>query len=281
MEEGEPIEHRWINAAIENAQKKVEAHNFDIRKHLLEYDDVMNKQREVIYARRREVLSSESLRDDVLETASGIAEDLVDLHAQKDAPAAEWDWKIIDDVLFKQFNFRLNLPADERERMTAAALAETVVTRVEQIYGEKEQAFTAPVLRHLEKVIMLQTIDALWKDHLLAMDHLKEGIGLRGYGQLNPLQEYQKEGFEMFQTMMNRLDADVIEKLYTVQLAREEDVERLEQRRRAAPVVMSHGAAEAVAKPETVKRDHPKVGRNDPCVCGSGKKYKKCCGARA
>jgi preprotein translocase subunit SecA len=128
---------------------------------------------------------------------------------------------------------------------------------------------------------MLQTVDALWKDHLLAMDHLKEGIGLRGYGQKNPLQEYQREGFDMFQAMMARLDADVVEKLFTVQLAREEDVERMEQKRRAAPMVMSHGGEAAAAKPETVRRDAEKVGRNDPCICGSGKKYKKCCGARA
>ncbi len=159
-----------------------------------------------------------------------------------------------------------------------------VVERVLGLYENKEQTFTAPVLRHLEKVVMLNAIDQLWKDHLLAMDHLKEGIGLRGYGQKNPLQEYQKEGFEMFQDLMNRLDADIVEKLYTVQLAREEDVERLEQKQqqRQAKVTMSHGGeAAAASQPETVRRDSPKVGRNDPCVCGSGKKYKKCCGAAA
>jgi preprotein translocase subunit SecA len=282
MEEGEPIEHRWINAAIENAQKKVEAHNFDIRKHLLEYDDVMNQQREVIYARRREVLASENLKDDVLETASGLAEDVAETFTPKDLPPDEWDWKALDDALFKQFNFRLNLGEDERESMSAQQLTDLLVERVQQIYTEKEQSFTEPVMRHLERVIMLQTIDTLWKDHLLAMDHLKEGIGLRGYGQKNPLQEYQKEGFAMFEEMINRLDADIVEKLYTVQIAREEDVERIEEkRRRQAPVVMSHGGSAAAAKAEPAKREAAKVGRNDPCVCGSGKKYKKCCGARA
>jgi preprotein translocase subunit SecA len=280
MEEGEPIEHRWINAAIENAQKKVEAHNFDIRKHLLEYDDVMNKQREVIYGRRRDVLASESLKDDVLEMATGLAEDLAAAQFSKEIAPDEWDWKGFDDILFKQFNFRLNLPEEERAELGTEAIQELVVQRVEQLYADKEQAFTAPVLRHLEKVVMLQTIDTLWKDHLLGMDHLKEGIGLRGYGQKNPLQEYQREGFDMFDAMMGRIESDVVEKLYTVQLAREEDVERLEQKRRAAPVVMSHGG-EAAAKTETVRRDNPKVGRNDPCVCGSGKKYKKCCGTKA
>jgi preprotein translocase subunit SecA len=278
MEEGEPIEHRWINSAIENAQKKVEAHNFDIRKHLLEYDDVMNKQREVIYSRRRETLASENLKGDVLEMATGLAEDTVAVHAIKDQAPDEWDWKTLDDVLFKQFNFRLNRPEEERD-VTPEELQQLVVDRVERIYNEKEEAFTPPVLRHLEKVIMLQSIDTLWKDHLLGMDHLKEGIGLRGYAQQNPLQAYQKEGFDMFEEMMGRIESDVVEKLFTVQLAREEDVERLEQKRRAAPVMMSHGG-EAAAKPETVRRDASKVGRNDPCVCGSGKKYKKCCGVK-
>ena len=279
MEEGEPIEHRWINSAIENAQKKVEAHNFDIRKHLLEYDDVMNKQREVIYMRRRGTLSAESLKDEVLEMATGLAEDITAAQTPKDESPDEWDLKALDDTLFRQFNFRLALPEQEREEMTSETMQDRVVQHVAKVYDEREQAFTAPVLRHLEKVIMLQTIDTLWKDHLLAMDHLKEGIGLRGYAQVNPLQEYQREGFDMFEAMMGRIESDVVEKLYTVQLAREEDVERLEQKRRAAPMVMSHGGDAAAAKVETVRREGTKVGRNDPCVCGSGKKYKKCCGS--
>jgi preprotein translocase subunit SecA len=282
MEEGEPIEHRWINAAIENAQKKVEAHNFDIRKHLLEYDDVMNKQREVIYARRREVLASESLKDDVLETAEDLADGIVATQLAKDESPRDWDWKALDDALFRQFTVRLNLSEDERDGLDTAGVQRLVAERVQTLYAEKEETFTPPVLRHLEKVVMLQAIDTMWKDHLLAMDHLKEGIGLRGYGQKNPLQEYQKEGFDMFQDLMDRLDADIVEKLYTVQLARQEDVERLEQKQqqRQAKVTMTHGSEQAAAaSQETVKRDQPKVGRNDPCVCGSGKKYKKCCGA--
>jgi preprotein translocase subunit SecA len=278
MEEGEPIEHRWINAAIENAQKKVEAHNFDIRKHLLEYDDVMNKQREVVYARRRGTLASESLKEEILEMATGLAEQLTATYTPKDEAPDEWDWKALDDVLFKQFNFRLSLSEEERNEATSATIQDRVIQRVERLYEEREQTFTPPVLRHLEKVIMLQTVDTLWKDHLLGMDHLKEGIGLRGYAQVNPLQEYQREGFDMFEAMMGRIESDIVEKLFTVQLAREEDVERLEQKRRAVPVVMSHGG-EAAARTETVRREGTKVGRNDPCVCGSGKKYKKCCGA--
>jgi len=280
MEEGEPIEHRWINAAIENAQKKVEGHNFDIRKHLLEYDDVMNKQREVIYARRRSVLAEADLKEEVLEAAEDLAEQLTPQVITKDIHPSEWDWKALDDLIFKQFNCRLNLSEDERAGLTPEGVQDLLVERVKALYEEREEKFTPPMTRRLEKEIMLRTIDATWKDHLLAMDHLKEGIGLRGYGQKNPLNEYQREGFEMFQEMMGRLDVDIVERLYTVQLAREEDVERLEQKRRAAPMVMSHGDAGANAKPETVRRDQPKVGRNDPCVCGSGKKYKKCHGAK-
>ncbi|MCC6850651.1 MAG: preprotein translocase subunit SecA [Deltaproteobacteria bacterium] len=281
MEEGEPIEHRWINAAIENAQKKVEAHNFDIRKHLLEYDDVMNKQREVIYARRREVLAAASLKDEVLEMAEELSDGLVATQLSKDEAPDQWDWRALDDVLFRQFSLRVNLSESERDGLATEDAQQLVVDRVRALYEEKERTFTAPVLRHLEKVIMLQAIDTLWKDHLLAMDHLKEGIGLRGYGQKNPLQEYQKEGFDMFQDLMNRLDADIVEKLFTVQLAREEDVERMEQRQqqRQAKMSMTHGGEPAAAPPEIIRRDAPKVGRNDPCVCGSGRKYKKCCGA--
>ncbi len=193
MEEGEPIEHRWITRAIANAQEKVEAHNFDIRKHLLEYDDVMNMQREVIYARRREVLSAESLKEDVLEMSEELADGLVATQLSKDDSPEDWDWKALDDVLFRQFSLRLNLSDAEQEHLKTEDVQQLVVDRVRALYEEKEHAFTAPVLRHLEKVIMLQAIDTLWKDHLLAMDHLKEGIGLRGYGQVNPCRSTRRK----------------------------------------------------------------------------------------
>src|SRR5581483_8741875 len=204
MEEGVPIEHGLVTRAIENAQKKVEAHNFDIRKHLLEYDDVMNKQREVIYHQRKEVLKSDDLKEEVLDIAAGLAEDVAERYADDETDSAEWDYNALSDALYHQFAFRLNLPEKEREEMTAEHLKETIVENVVAAYDRKEQQFGAPMLRQLEKIIMLQTIDALWKDHLLNMDHLKEGVGLRGYGQKNPLQEYQKEGFEMFEEMVHR-----------------------------------------------------------------------------
>jgi preprotein translocase subunit SecA len=283
MEEGEPIEHRLITRAIANAQGKVEAHNFDIRKHLLEYDDVMNKQREVIYGLRREVLAGDTLREQVFEMTDGIVAALVEQFAPAETPSEEWDWAVLDDATFKQFNLRLQLPEEERNAMTSQGLAELLRERVQALYAEREQGFTPPVMRQLEKFVMLQTIDALWKDHLLGMDHLKEGIGLRGYGQRNPLQEYQKEGFAMFEDMIDRIHQDAVEKVFTVQVAREADLERLEARRRPQPaqMVMSGGgtASAAKAKPATQRRDQAKVGRNDPCPCGSGKKFKKCHGS--
>ena len=298
MEEGVPIEHRLITRAIRNAQEKVEAHNFDIRKHLLEYDDVLNKQREVIYTRRRDLLSREDLRADVLELAEGIAEDLIATHADADTASEEWDWKAIDDAVFAQFNFRLNLPEEQRAGLRVGALQDILVERIRKVYELRETTFGAPIMRHLEKLIMLQTLDALWKDHLLNMDHLKEGIGLRGYGQVNPLQAYQKEGYDMFEDMIRRMDADVTEKLMSVQLRTEAagarplvrvegmedealpaELEAMERRQRqTARVTLSHGGPAAPEKIETVRRDGDKVGRNDPCPCGSGKKYKKCHG---
>jgi preprotein translocase subunit SecA len=193
----------------------------------------------------------------------------------------DWDWKGLNDALFRQFNFRLTLSEEEHQDFTPETLADVVREKTLQTYEEKEATFTPPVLRYLEKMILLQTIDGLWKDHLLSMDHLKEGIGLRGYGQKNPLQEYQKEAFAMFESLLERMQEDVIEKLFTVQIARQEDARRIEQARRIPQrqVLMSHGGIAAEPQPMPLKREAPKVGRNDPCPCGSGKKYKKCHGA--
>ena len=279
MEEGVPIEHRLVTRAIENAQKKVEAHNFDIRKHLLEYDDVMNKQREVIYHQRREVLAGENLKEEVLEMARGLAEEAVERYGDKNLHPAEWDLSGLRELLYHRCNFRLELSSEEQEQLTVEKLREIVLEKVGLTYDKKEERFTPPMLRQLEKIIMLQTIDSLWKDHLLNMDHLKEGIGLRGYGQKNPLQEYQKEGFEMFEEMIHQIQVDVVQKLFTVEVAREEVLEEMEVQRRPQKMVLSHGGdGGEPARVAPVKREGSKVGRNDPCSCGSGKKYKRCCG---
>ena len=283
MEDGVPIEHRWISRAIENAQKKVESHNFDIRKHLLEYDDVMNKQREVVYHRRRELLSGASLKEDVLDMCDELIEGIVGAHADPEKDAPDWDWKEIEEAVFRQFKFRPGFregPGGD-EIHSPAALIDVAIERTHQLYDQRESEFTEPVMRQIEKIVMLQTLDALWKDHLLAMDHLKEGIGLRGYGQLNPLNEYQKEGFDMFEALMRVMQQDVVEKVFSVQVRREQDVQQIEQQQqRPQRVVMSHGGETVNSNPDpqTVKRDGDKVGRNDPCPCGSGKKYKRCHG---
>ena len=289
MEEGEPIEHRLITRAIANAQRKVEAHNFDVRKHLLEYDDVMNTQREVIYNQRREVLGGETLIEQVMEMTDGVVAAVVDQRAPADTPAHAWDWAALDEAILAQFNIRLQVPEEARERMTRDALESALREATRAAHAQREASFTPPVMRQLEKFVLLQTIDQLWKEHLLNMDHLKEGIGLRGYAQKNPLQEYQKEGFEMFEEMIDRIHADAVQKVFTVQAVRSEELARLEQRRQpaAAQMQMSGGGeAPAATRPAGAARgtasraaEAPKVGRNDPCPCGSGKKFKKCHGA--
>src|SRR5579875_1119273 len=277
MEDGVPIEHRWISRAIENAQKKVEAHNFDIRKHLLEYDDVMNKQREVIYHRRRELLSGQPLKEDILDMADELVEEIVAAHTDPERDPEEWEWKALEDAFFKQFKFRPEFRSDGRVPQTPEELAEMAKQRVRQVYEEREKAFTRPVMEQIEKIVMLQTLDSLWKDHLLSMDHLREGIGLRGYGQLNPLVEYQKEAFAMFEALMATMQRDVVEKMFSVQLTTEQQAVQMQAQPAPRRLVMSHGN-EVETTDTTVKRESEKVGRNDPCPCGSGKKYKRCHG---
>ncbi|MBC8294062.1 MAG: preprotein translocase subunit SecA [Proteobacteria bacterium] len=281
MEDGVPIEAKMVSRAIENAQKRVEGQNFDTRKHLIEYDDVMNKQREVVYHRRRECLAEGELRGEVLGMAAAAATDLVALYANEEIETAEWDLPALDDALFSQFLVRADLAGLPRDGLTVEALETSIQQRVLAAYEKREEEMGPEVVRHLEHVLTLQCLDNHWKDHLLAMDHLKEGIGLRGYAQKNPLQEYQKEGFDMFENMMLSYENDVVEKMFSVRIADEQEVDRMEERRRdeSAAAMMGRGGGEGGApEPKQVRRKGDKVGRNDPCPCGSGKKYKKCHG---
>jgi len=281
MEDGVPIEAKMVSRAIENAQKRVEGQNFDTRKHLIEYDDVMNKQREVVYHRRRECLAEGELRGEVLGMAAAAATDLVALYANEEIETAEWDLPALDDALFSQFLVRADLAGLPRDGLTVEALETSIQQRVLAAYEKREEEMGPQVVRHLEHVLTLQCLDNHWKDHLLAMDHLKEGIGLRGYAQKNPLQEYQKEGFDMFENMMLSYENDVVEKMFSVRIADEQEVDRMEERRRdeSAAAMMGRGGGEGGApEPKQVRRKGDKVGRNDPCPCGSGKKYKKCHG---
>jgi preprotein translocase subunit SecA len=283
MEEGEPIEHPLINRAVENAQKKVEGHNFDIRKHLLEYDDVMNRQRTVIYDMRREVLGSEDLREMVLDFTGEVAEDLAGRFADENTRPEEWDFEALTTAVYAQFGFRPEIPEAERVSLGPSDLADRVRTGAEAFYAKKEADYGADAIRYLERMFLLSTVDALWKDHLLSMDHLKEGIGLRGYAQKDPLKEYQREGFDLFSDLISRIKEESLKRLFLVKVQREEEGAEMRERAaapRPARVTLSRGDIKSAGK-TTQKREGVKVGRNDPCPCGSGKKYKKCCGATA
>jgi preprotein translocase subunit SecA len=286
MENGQPIEHSMVTKAVANAQSKVEAHNFDIRKHLLEYDDVMNKQREVIYALRKEILSTdpkEILLDMAYESLDGELSEI----AHEDTYPEEWDIDRLDIYLNRQFGTSVKkindgeLEFQEETRLSLEGcdrlkLHDIIMATVTKDYEKKEELVDLEFFRLNERMIMLQVLDGLWRDHLLAMDHLKEGIGLRGYAQKNPLTEYKKEGFDLFSQMNQRMKEEIVQFLFKVQIV--ESGEPVEAKQKPRKMVEHRGGSEKEAKPVTYKREDKKVGRNDPCPCGSGKKYKKCHG---
>ncbi|HLA26692.1 MAG TPA: preprotein translocase subunit SecA [Syntrophales bacterium] len=274
IEEDQPIEHKLISRAIENAQKRVEGQNFEMRKHLLEYDDVMNRQRQVIYEQRKKVLKGEELESDIDEMVVEIAGYMVDEFVDEDGNPDDWNPKVMEDAIFKQFSLKINQDSNEW-KPNKEDIEDQIINAARSLLVDKETAVGKPMMDYLRKVIMLQSIDTHWKDHLLAMDHLKEGIGLRGYGQKDPIREYQKEGYEMFMEMVQSIKKDTVSKLCVVHIQKEEEIEEIRERS-SQGYVMSRG--EDMKTQTTVKRDGEKVGRNDPCPCGSGKKYKKCCG---
>jgi len=276
IEEGEAITHSMITRSIENAQKKVEAHNFDIRKHLIEYDDVMNKQREVIYTQRREILAGQEIRESFLEMLNETIEDIVDSYCIDKTPANEWDWQGIGEVVFKCFNLQLDLPQEMLPRLNPANFRDTLKEQVTATFQTKTTDMGDELIHHLIKVIMLQAIDTHWKDHLLNIDHLKEGIGLRGYGQKDPKQEYKKEAYNLFMEMIIRIRQEVVERIYWVQVEHPDEVEELEEEQRSKKLVFNLSGDEE-RTPEPAKTAKV-AGRNEPCPCGSGKKFKKCCG---
>ncbi len=288
MEDGQPIEHAMVSKAVANAQRKVEAHNFDIRKHLLEYDDVMNRQREILYTLRREIINTEDAKEILMDMADEVVDEALAEIAPEKIYAEEWDIDALNELLERQFSVHIEKPEDhelllqgktklELEHCNREKLHDAIMEAVTQAYQAKEEGIEAGFMRHVEKVILLQVLDALWKDHLLGMDHLKEGIGLRGYAQKNPLTEYKKEGFDLFSNMMTRIKEETTEYLFKVQINQEVEMQD-ELVSKPQQVVEHRGEVEASEKPVTIRRDEEKVGRNDPCPCGSGKKYKKCHG---
>src|SRR5881409_2584682 len=287
MEEGEPIEHKLVTRAIATAQKRVETHNYEIRKHLLEYDDVMNKQREIIYGMRRQILEGEPQADTIAEWIEDLVAVTLDAYAAEGAHPEDWDLGGLGEALYRQFDVRIP-SARFGEAVSREGLAELVGAAVRERYADRERELGPDLVRALERHEMLVVIDAQWKDHLLSIDHLKEGIGLRGYGQRDPLTEYKKEAFDLFQDMVERTKALVVERLFKVQVVRDAPMDlpamtawSVTQESRGALPSQPGGAATPSAatlrpapKPAAVPRTPTgeKLGRNDPCYCGSGKK---------
>jgi len=298
MEKGEAIEHRWVSKSIENAQRKVEGRNFDIRKSLLEYDDVANDQRHVIYQQRNEILEE----DDILENIESIRENVIHEFIDNYIPPGSIDeqWEVQNLEAAFEGEFRLNLPLqkwlDEDDALDEDGLREKVIEGVITAYSEKETSVGADVMRQLEKQVMLEVLDRHWKEHLANMDHLRQGIHLRGYAQKNPKQEYKREAFELFESMLDSIQLEVVSILSSVEIRRQEEVDELEEQRkktmaaeemqfthRESSALAEAGSEDQQARPTAdgqmpFVRKEKKVGRNEPCPCGSGKKYKQCHG---
>jgi preprotein translocase subunit SecA len=270
MDEDMPIENRMVSKAIENAQKRVEAHNFDIRKHLLEYDDVMNKQRLEIYSFRKEILQGENLKDRIFSMIDEVIDEMLFIYCPEEKHMEEWDIKGLKDSVYGLFSIVPNITPVELDLLKG-----TLISEVKNTYEKKESEIGSAIIRYLERVVMLQVIDAQWKDHLLGMDHLKEGIGLRGYGQRDPLVEYKKEAFDIFADMTSRISNEVLGRLFKIQVQKEETI----RKEPVSQVRLNYNRSEGSSS-QTVRRSK-KVGRNEPCPCGSGKKFKKCCGVNA
>jgi len=282
MTEGVPIESRLISKRIENAQMAREAQNFEARKHLLEYDDVMNKQRETIYSIRRSALEGK----DQKQYAMGIAEELAMEIVSNNCPANEhpdkWNTTLLAGEVLAQFGLDLKAAGIDPTTMTHAELSDALVTAVKQRYEDKEAQFGSDMMRWLERRVILDRVDTQWKDHLLTLDHLKEGIGLRGYGQKDPLVEFKREAFTLFEDLMGRIDAETVRYLFLLQPAKpEEQAKEIERRQRRQQQQMQYQAGAAQAEAPKPVRTGAKIGRNDPCPCGSGKKFKKCHGQAA
>ena len=296
MEEGEAIEHPWVTKAIENAQRKVEGRNFDIRKQLLEYDDVANDQRKIVYRERNRLMDVDDIYENVESMRTDVVQEVIDHSIPPQSLEEQWDIDGLEKELESEFasSFPIKKWLDEDGDLHEETLRERIREKIRADYEQKVKEVGEPVMRHLEKAITLQVLDAQWKEHLAAMDHLRQGIGLRGYAQKNPKQEYKREAFEMFEALLQRVKHEVVTLLSKIQVRTEGEVQQMEeQQRKRAPQTMnfSHpnvdqaAAAEAGGDGQPVKkpaqpfvRQGRKVGRNEPCPCGSGKKYKQCHG---
>jgi preprotein translocase subunit SecA len=270
MDDEMNIEHSLLSRSIENAQKKVEGRNFDIRKHVLQYDNVMNKQREVIYSQRRKVLMGDSIKDNVLEMIKDIIKGAVATYTVGSEYPEEWDIKGLSDFLHTIYLPNNSIDQEKLIKYTREELAELLENIALDIYGKQEREFGEESIRELERVILLKVVDTKWIDHLDAMDQLREGIGLRAYGQQDPVRAYQMEGYDMFMELINSIKEDTVRYILNAKVG------NLPEREQVAEVITTNQEG-AVNVPIVNKEE--KTGRNDQCPCGSGKKYKKCCGA--
>jgi preprotein translocase subunit SecA len=300
MEKGEAIEHKMVSNAIEKAQRKVEGRNFDIRKTLLEYDDVSNDQRSVVYDQRNEIMATDDISETVDAIRTEVVDGVIDEHIPPQSLAETWDVEGLQKSLESEFAVVLPVQQwlDDDESLHEEPLRERIHEAIVNEYRSKEEQVGTETMRMFEKQVMLQVLDTLWKEHLQTMDLLRQGIHLRGYAQKNPKQEYKREAFSLFQNLLENIKRDVIRILSHVKVRQPEDVEAMERERREQAerqqMNFQHDQSSAVAQeraqaepqpeeegaeaPKTVVRDQPKVGRNDPCPCGSGKKYKQCHG---
>ncbi|MDD5409839.1 MAG: preprotein translocase subunit SecA [Methylobacter sp.] len=294
MGDGEAIEHPWVTRSIENAQRKVEGRNFDIRKEILAYDDVANDQRKVVYAQRNELMAAEDISDIITAIRKDVINNVITQYIPPKTMAEQWDTKGLEDHLHQEFNVEVpvrKMLADDHS-LQEESLRKRIIDILEQSHKDKEQQMSKDVLRHFEKSVMLQVLDNSWKEHLAAMDYLRQGIHLRGYAQKDPKQEYKREAFEMFTNLLEHIKYEVIEILFKVQVRQEEDIRAIdEQRQLPKEMHFEHAEVSALQEPEELPQaseqetvDQPfvrggnKVGRNDPCPCGSGKKFKHCHG---
>ncbi|MEC6832739.1 preprotein translocase subunit SecA [Photobacterium toruni] len=296
MEEGEAIEHPWVSKAIENAQRKVEGRNFDIRKQLLEFDDVANDQRQVVYELRDELMNATDISEMIEHNREDVLNAVIDNYIPQQSLEEMWDIDGLEARLKEDFDLELPIKhwLDTEDKLYEEALRERIIEKAFELYREKEQVVGAEVLRNFEKTVMLQNLDTLWKEHLAAMDHLRQGIHLRGYAQKNPKQEYKRESFELFEEMLDNLKSDVVSILSKVRVQQQEEVDRMEEERRQMAEMLAqrqqfqhHNADNQIADESsaeddghqgTFEREERKIGRNEPCPCGSGKKYKQCHG---
>ncbi|MDX1335615.1 MAG: SEC-C metal-binding domain-containing protein, partial [Gammaproteobacteria bacterium] len=293
MQENEAIENALVTRAIENAQRKVEGHNFDIRKNLLEYDDVANDQRKVIYSQRAELLESETVQDMVDAIRADVVNSLIDQYVPPGSMDEQWDIPKLTDALSTEFGLKLDIQAwlDADDHMHEETMRERVLEEVEKVAKAKEEEFGAELMRHIEKDVMLQVLDTEWKEHLLELDQLRQGINLRGFAQKNPKQEYKREAFGRFEAMLERIKHDVTSTLLRIRIRTQEDIDFMEaQKQQQPPMQFQHAEAQSALQAgeasaegdaeqqQPYRREGEKIGRNDPCWCGSGKKFKHCHG---